>query len=157
MKQFDTDTEESQLPEGHKPTYIKEQHNNNCQQFFGPIINGTFIMPAAQPSNIAQPQAKESENGVASGATSEEAEAKSTTEDEELLLPIFKGDRENLQQFFAEAKGATAKQVTSKVNAWVDNGMIVKGFNTKDLWRVLHKMNIYPYTYSAWNQRVKKK
>lgn len=51
MKQFDTETDDIQIPEDNKPTYIKEQHNNNCQQFFGPITNCTFMMPAAsQPS-----------------------------------------------------------------------------------------------------------
>lgn len=46
MKQFDTDNEDIPLLDNHKPTYIKEQHNNNCQQFFGPITNCTFTMPA---------------------------------------------------------------------------------------------------------------
>lgn len=45
MKQFDTDNMGTQMPEDYKPTYIKEQHNNNCQQFFGPITNCTFTMP----------------------------------------------------------------------------------------------------------------
>jgi len=47
MKQFDTDDDGIQMPDNHKPTYIKEQHNNNCQQFFGPITNCTFVMPPA--------------------------------------------------------------------------------------------------------------
>lgn len=50
MKQFDTDTDDMQMSEDYKPTYINEQHNNNCQQFFGPISNCTFMMPAATPS-----------------------------------------------------------------------------------------------------------
>ena len=51
MKQFNTDTEEMDMSEDYKPTYIHEQHNNNCQQFFGPITNCTFTMPAAKPSS----------------------------------------------------------------------------------------------------------
>lgn len=51
MKQFDTDNEELPMSEDYKPTYIKEQYNNNCQQFFGPITYSTFTMPAAQPSS----------------------------------------------------------------------------------------------------------
>lgn len=51
MKQFDTDNEELPMSEDYKPTYIKEQYNNNCQQFFGPITNSSFTMPAAQPSS----------------------------------------------------------------------------------------------------------
>lgn len=50
MKQFDTNTDDIQMSEDYKPTYINEQHNNNCQQFFGPIMNCTFTMPAASTS-----------------------------------------------------------------------------------------------------------
>lgn len=57
MKQFNTDTEEMETPEDYKPTYIHEQHNNNCQQFFGPITNCTFTMPAAMPSSSRKPKA----------------------------------------------------------------------------------------------------
>lgn len=56
MKQFDTDTDEMEKSEDYKPTYIHEQHNNNCQQFFGPITNCTFTMPAAQPSSSRKPK-----------------------------------------------------------------------------------------------------
>ena len=30
-----------------KPHYIREQHNHNCQQFFGPVSNCVFAMPGA--------------------------------------------------------------------------------------------------------------
>lgn len=30
-----------------KPMYIKEQHNHNCQQFFGPVTGCVFAMPGA--------------------------------------------------------------------------------------------------------------
>lgn len=50
MKQFDTETDDIQMSEDYKPTYIKEQHNNNCQQFFGPITNCTFMMPSSSSS-----------------------------------------------------------------------------------------------------------
>ena len=56
MKQFDTDTDNTQMSEDYKPTYINEQHNNNCQQFFGPISNCTFMMPAATPSSRQKPK-----------------------------------------------------------------------------------------------------
>ena len=58
MKQFDIDTDEMQMSEDYKPTYIHEQHNNNCQQFFGPITNCTFTMPAARPSSSTKPKTK---------------------------------------------------------------------------------------------------
>ncbi len=57
MKQFDTDTDDMQMSEDYKPTYINEQHNNNCQQFFGPISNCTFMIPAASPTSKQKPKA----------------------------------------------------------------------------------------------------
>lgn len=30
-----------------KPVYIHEQHNNNCQQFYGPVTGCVFAMPGA--------------------------------------------------------------------------------------------------------------
>ena len=56
MKQFDTETDDMQMPEDYKPTYIQEQHNNNCQQFFGPITNCTFTIPAASQSSSKKPK-----------------------------------------------------------------------------------------------------
>lgn len=52
-----------QRSEDYKPTYINEQHNNNCQQFFYPISNCTFMMSPASPSakqkpKVAKPKAK---------------------------------------------------------------------------------------------------
>ena len=75
-------------------------------------------------------------------------------EDEELLLPVFKGSRENLRQFFAEVQGAEPEQVTNKLNAWIVDGKIAKKFNIKNLWEILYKMKIYPYTYEAMNKHV---
>ncbi|MCR4665580.1 MAG: hypothetical protein K5660_09490 [Paludibacteraceae bacterium] len=57
MKQFDSETENIEVADDYKPTYIQEQHNTNCQQFFGPITNCTFTMPAAQPSPQSKPKA----------------------------------------------------------------------------------------------------
>jgi len=71
MKQFDTETDDILMSEDYKPTYIQEQHNNNCQQFFGPITNCTFTMPAAKSSTInrkgkAPKQKKENERRLSS-------------------------------------------------------------------------------------------
>lgn len=51
MKQSEQYTDDMQPDSGRKPTYIKEQHNYNCQQFFGNITNCTFTMPAATPAS----------------------------------------------------------------------------------------------------------
>ena len=34
-------------PDAPKPHYIREQHNHNCQQFFGPVTGCIFAMPGA--------------------------------------------------------------------------------------------------------------
>lgn len=62
MKQFNTDKEEMDTSEDYKPTYIHKQHNNNCQQFFGPITNCTFTMPAAKSSSNRKPKATKQKN-----------------------------------------------------------------------------------------------
>lgn len=51
MKQSEQYTDDMQPDGERKPTYIKEQHNYNCQQFFGNITNCTFTMPAATPAS----------------------------------------------------------------------------------------------------------
>lgn len=50
MKKSEQYTDDMQPDGRRKPTYIKEQHNHNCQQFFGNISNCTFMMPSAPPS-----------------------------------------------------------------------------------------------------------
>lgn len=55
MSNHQTDNDPAQLSAGRKPTYIKEQHNNNCQQFFGPISNCQFIMPAPAVQEARHP------------------------------------------------------------------------------------------------------
>ena len=54
-----------------KPQYIHEQHNTNCQQFYGPVTGCVFAMPGAnvyqspQPSNKSpktQPKKKHTAN-----------------------------------------------------------------------------------------------
>lgn len=56
MSKDQTDNDPAQLSADRKPTYIKEQHNNNCQQFFGPISNCQFIMPAPAAQEARQPK-----------------------------------------------------------------------------------------------------
>lgn len=51
-----------------KPVYINEQHNHNCQQFYGPVTGCVFAMPGANvyqyPNGTAQ-AASSSKNGSA--------------------------------------------------------------------------------------------
>lgn len=63
MKKSEQYTDDMLPDGGRKPTYIKEQHNHNCQQFFGNISNCTFMMPSAPPSEgSANPPTTSSES-----------------------------------------------------------------------------------------------
>lgn len=62
MKQFDEDPQDFQQPDGRKPTYIKEQINHNCQQFFGNISGSTFVMPTPQAQSTKPPKQAEENN-----------------------------------------------------------------------------------------------
>lgn len=65
MKKSEQYTDDMQPDGGRKPTYIKEQHNHNCQQFFGNISNCTFMMPSAPPSEgSANPPTTSSEGSA---------------------------------------------------------------------------------------------
>lgn len=76
MKQSEQYTDDMQPDGGRKPTYIKEQHNHNCQQFFGNISNCTFMMPSAPPSEgSANHPATSSESSANPPTTSSEGSA----------------------------------------------------------------------------------
>lgn len=62
MKQSDQDTDDLQPTNTRKPTYINEQHNYNCQQFFGNITNCTFTMPATTPASSSSPATSSTTN-----------------------------------------------------------------------------------------------
>lgn len=49
-----------------KPTYIKEQHNNNCQQFFAPVTIVNSDKPTTLPQSGKKPKAtkKEKQHGA---------------------------------------------------------------------------------------------
>ena len=48
-----------------EPLYIKEQHNHNCQQFYGPVTGCVFAMPGAQVYQQSEPRIRSaSENAT---------------------------------------------------------------------------------------------
>lgn len=71
MKQFDQDSDDMQPANGRKPTYIKEQHNYNCQQFFGNISNCTFTMPPAPTATSNSRRSEKKPKKKATAVTSE--------------------------------------------------------------------------------------
>lgn len=71
MKQFDQDSDDMQPANGRKPTYIKEQHNYNCQQFFGNISNCTFTMPPTPTATSNSRRSEKKPKKKATAVTSE--------------------------------------------------------------------------------------
>ena len=71
MKQSEQDTDDLLPTNGRKPTYIKEQHNYNCQQFFGNISNCTFTMPPAPTAASNSRRSEKKPKKKATAVTSE--------------------------------------------------------------------------------------
>lgn len=136
MKQFETDADnDTQQQNLRKPTYIKEQNNYNCQQFFGNLTGCTFTMPAAQPEEPAvQP---EEPDGLVRD-----------------LKPIFRNSVENAQAFLKRIDGAKSTAVTAEVNRLLKEEQITRAGCKGDLWKVLHNYGLYKPSLSNWNQQV---
>jgi len=134
MKQFDEAPQDFQQPDGRKPTYIKEQNNYGCQQFFGPISNCTFTMPATRTNSQA-------EIGETDNITKE-------------LMPIFKNSIENTKAFLKRIDGARPTFVTNEVNQLLKEGKITKAGCKREMWKVLSHYKLYNPSESNWNQQV---
>lgn len=115
MKQFDTETDDRQMSEDYQPTYINEQHNNNCQQFYGPISNCTFMMPAATPSSKQKLK-----------ATKPRARAERKASGKPMTLKYYKHGNKG----YLKKQRERVKLVFAKWNAW---GWISNEVSTDDL------------------------
>lgn len=136
MKQYETEADDNTLqPNTRKPTYIKEQNNYNCQQFFGTIQNCTFTMPATQPANTDVE--KEETDGIVRE-----------------LLPIFKNSIENVKAFIKKIDAIKPTAVTQEVNRLLKEEKITKAGCKGDLWEVLNRYKLYKPSKSNWNQQV---
>ena len=130
-----------------------EHQENHFDIHDNKILGGNFYFTA--PDNKGKEKmGKQDVVQPREEAAGEEAEGKLAVEDEEMLLPVFKGSRENLRQFFAEAQGAAPEQIHNKINAWKGDGRMTKKFNIKNLWKILCKLEIYPYNYNTLNKHV---
>ncbi len=141
MKQIDTETEDMQIPDEYKPTYIHEQHNSNCQQYFGPITGCIFAMPGATVNQH-----------VGAGM------AEPKEEDEPIiarLTPIFFGDEAEARKFLATIRGMKSTQITEVVNRLVADRKISDTSRHRDLWQILHDAGLYDKTESNWNGQVR--
>lgn len=58
INQSDQHANGLQLDERLKPTCINEQHNHNCQQFYGNLNNCTIVCSSVSPSGVNAPKKK---------------------------------------------------------------------------------------------------
>lgn len=64
INQSDQHANGLQLDERPKPTCINEQHNHNCQQFYGNLNNCTIVCSSVSPSGVnAQKKKKQQKKG----------------------------------------------------------------------------------------------
>lgn len=76
-----------------KPTYIAQQTNNNCQQFYGPISGCVFAMPGAQVTQqMAPPQATATTAEKASGSKKASAAEKKGLNPKRELMTFARKD-----------------------------------------------------------------
>lgn len=127
--------DELQQPNNRKPTYIREQNNYNCQQFFGSITGCTFTMPVAQ-TNSQDAGIEETDNIIKE------------------LMPIFKNSIENAKAFLKSIDGAKSTFVTSEVNRLLKEEKITRAGCKGELWKVLSHYKLYKPSESNWNQQV---
>ena len=127
-----------------KPVYIKEQQNNNCQQFFGTVTGCVFAMPGAVVNQY-------STDVVAKGTLTEEVDEALV----EKLVPVFYGNREIVTEFLGRIKGAKPTDVTAEVNRLLKERKVSDISCNKVLWEILHENGYYPPTLSNWNSQIK--
>lgn len=86
INQSDQHANGLQLDERPKPTCINEQHNHNCQQFYGKLNNCTIVCPSVSPSGVnAQKKKKQQKKGSVA------------TSDMPKTIKYFKYDNEGLR------------------------------------------------------------
>lgn len=109
-----------------KPQYIHEQHNQNCQQFFGPISNCVFAMPGA---NVYQQPF--STKGSASSPTKKTKTKTETSSKKTSALPKVTAKTAKS----AKAKAATRELMTFRKNGVLDaNLTLLHQLMVKDGW-----------------------
>ena len=131
-----------------KPVHIGEQHNHNCQQFYGPVTGCVFAMPGATVNQYPEGAHMQ---GQGKGSLTEEA-------DEALvgkLAPVFFGNRELVAEFLGRIKGAKPTDVTAEVNRLVKERKVSDISCNKVLWEILHDNGYYSPTLSNWNSQIK--
>ena len=129
-----------------KPLYIGEQHNHNCQQFYGPVTGCVFAMPGATVNQYPE------------GAHVHGKEPLTEEVDEVLvdkLAPVFFGNREQVAEFLGRIKGAKPTDVTAEVNRLVKERKVSDISCNKVLWEILHDNGFYAPTLSNWNSQIK--
>ena len=129
-----------------KPVHIGEQHNHNCQQFFGPVNGCVFAMAGATVNQYPE------------GAHVQGKVPLTEEVDEALvckLAPVFFGNKELVVEFLGRIKGAKPIDVTAEVNRLVKERKVSDISCNKVLWEILHDNGYYSPTLSNWNSQIR--
>lgn len=78
---MDSNKQPSTSEEAKKPTYIENQTNQNCQQFFGTINGGIFAMPGSNVTQNVNGQAVDTHETESAATTAKEDEGQMETDE----------------------------------------------------------------------------
>lgn len=73
----------------------------------------------------------------------------------EQLLPIFKGEAEQVQQFLSAIRGAQPSQITALVNDLIKQKKIVADLRFKPLWEILNGHGLYAPSLQNWDKQIR--
>lgn len=73
----------------------------------------------------------------------------------EQLLPIFKGEAEQVQQFLLAIRGAQPSQITALVNDLIKQKKIVADLRFKPLWEILNGHGLYAPSLQNWDKQIR--
>lgn len=71
------------------------------------------------------------------------------------LLPMFKGNKAEVTQFYNAIRQSQPTVITTLVNGLVRDKVILSDFKNKPLWSALNDSGIYPLSLSNWNDQIK--
>lgn len=85
-------------------------------------------------------------------AAKEEPEGSETIDK---LLPIFKGDADNVRKFLTAIRNTLPSMIPKLVNCYISEGVIIAGVSKRAIWTILHDGGFYEPTYQTWSNQSK--
>jgi len=70
------------------------------------------------------------------------------------LTPLFYDEHDVAQSFVAEVRNAKPKEITRTVNRYLKAHTLMPTSAHRELWTILHDVNLYPCSESNWNKQV---